>query len=135
MKNYSKQREAVATVLKESKCHPTAAQVYCEVRKKLPNISLGTVYRNLKELSESGSILDLSVGDGCDHFDGDLTPHIHLYCKKCGTIFDAPLGNSLGIDSAEENGFVAENLTCIVTGVCKSCNDSINQLNKFQEEF
>ena len=63
MRNYSKQREAILQVLKNSKAHPTANQVYEEVRKIIPNISLGTVYRNLSELGGSGEILCLHVAD------------------------------------------------------------------------
>lgn len=125
MKNYSRQREAIAEVLKKSKAHPTAAQVYSEVRKALPNISLGTVYRNLSELSRNGSILDISVGDGFDHFDGDTSPHIHLYCKECGKIEDAPISGELLYAEARMRDFSPENLICVLNGVCKSCNDKI----------
>ena len=91
MKNYSRQREAVLNVLCSTQCHPTAAWIYENVRKVLPNISLGTVYRNLAALSEEGVILSLSVGDGYEHFDGNSAPHAHLHCKRCGKIYDAPL--------------------------------------------
>ncbi len=123
MKNYSKQREAIAEVLRKSKAHPTAAQVYSEVRKTLPNISLGTVYRNLSELSKSGSILDISVGDGSDHFDGDITPHLHLYCVECGAIEDVPINGDPLYAEARAMNFSPENLICVLNGVCKNCND------------
>ncbi len=122
MKNYSKQREAIIEVLKNSKEHPTASQVYSEVRKKLPNISLGTVYRNLKALSTDGDALGLSVGDGFEHFDGDVSPHIHLFCRCCGNIFDLPLPDDTASDLARNHGFSPEGSIYIVNGVCKSCS-------------
>ena len=122
MKNYSKQRAAIIEVLKNSKEHPTAAQVYSEVRKKLPNISLGTVYRNLKALSSEGDALGLSVGDGFEHFDGDTAPHIHLFCRCCGTIFDLPIKDDTASNLARNHGFSPEGSIYIVNGVCKACS-------------
>ena len=92
MKNYSKQREAILNALRSTDTHPTAAQVYAMVKKELPNISLGTVYRNLDALTQSGDILGISVGDGNTHFDGDSSHHLHLHCNKCGKISDFAAG-------------------------------------------
>lgn len=78
MKNYSRQREAILQVLRSTDTHPSASAVYNEVRKLIPNISLGTVYRNLAALAEDGSVLSLSVGDGYEHFDGTL-PHTLIW--------------------------------------------------------
>ena len=83
MKNYSKQREAIKHELSKRRDHPTAAQIYESVRNTVPNISLGTVYRNLSELSESGEILCINVGDDREHYDFDNSVHLHLHCKKC----------------------------------------------------
>ena len=122
MKNYSRQREAILQVLRSTDTHPTAAAVYEEVRKIIPNISLGTVYRNLAVLSADGTVLSLSVGDGYEHFDGDASPHAHLHCKKCGRIFDARLEHDYLADIAEDNGFESETTVYMVYGVCGECN-------------
>ncbi len=122
MKNYSKQREAIKEFLANSKAHPSASTVYNEVRKKIPNISLGTVYRNLADLQDSGEIVHLSVGDGTDRFDGDLSPHIHLVCRDCNGIFDLPLENDYGITLATESGFCPESSAYYVYGVCENCS-------------
>ncbi len=82
MKNYSRQREAILQVLRSTDTHPSASAVHNEVRKLIPNISLGTVYRNLAALAEDGVCLP-SVGDGYEHFDGNASPHAHLHCKQC----------------------------------------------------
>lgn len=91
MKRYSKQRETILEILRNTKSHPTAATIYEEARKTIPNISLGTVYRNLAELDAAGTIISLKVSDGSDHFDATAAPHPHLYCRKCQKIIDLDL--------------------------------------------
>lgn len=124
MAHYSRQREAVLTELRSRCDHPTANQVYEGVRKVMPNISLGTVYRNLSALVESGEILSVSVGDGVEHFDGDKSFHLHLHCKKCGAIIDARVKKDKINDIADFDGFVPENSVCVVYGLCKNCNSN-----------
>lgn len=121
MKNYSRQREAILQVLKEMKTHPTASAVYEKVRELLPNISLGTVYRNLSALRDSGQILSLSVGDGFEHFDGDSSPHIHLHCQHCKKILDLVMDGDPAADRAAKAGFVTQTSIYIVYGSCKDC--------------
>ena len=122
MANYSKQREAILNEL-QSRCdHPTAAQVYEGVRKVIPNISLGTVYRNLASLVESGEILSVTVGDGYEHYDGDKSFHLHLHCKECGAIIDSRVDPGKLQGLAEFDGFTPETSVCVVYGLCKNCN-------------
>lgn len=122
MANYSKQREAILNEL-HSRCdHPTAAQVYESVRQVIPNISLGTVYRNLASLVESGEILSVTVGDGKEHFDGDKSFHLHLHCKCCGDIIDSRVEDEKLKGIAQLDGFTPENSVCVVYGLCKNCN-------------
>ena len=73
------------------KDHPTADTVYMHVRQEYPNISLGTVYRNLNLLVELGEIISFTCGDGSVHFDYTTTPHYHFVCKTCGHIIDLPV--------------------------------------------
>ena len=122
MANYSKQREAILNEL-QSRCdHPTATQVYEGVKKVIPNISLGTVYRNLASLVESGEILSVAVGDGKEHFDGDKSFHLHLHCKCCGAIIDSRVQPDKIKGIAQFDGFTPENSVCVVYGLCKNCN-------------
>lgn len=122
MANYSKQREAILLEL-QSRCdHPTAAQLYEGVRKKIPNISLGTVYRNLASLVESGDIIKLSIGDGFEHFDGNNNFHLHLHCKCCGNVIDVPATDSRLISLARQDGFMPDVSVCVINGTCKACN-------------
>ena len=85
---YSRKREAIKEFLMKRKDHPTADMVYLGLLDKFPNLSLGTVYRNLTLLSDTGEINRLRLGDGVDHFDGNTMPHYHFICEKCGRVMD-----------------------------------------------
>ena len=85
---HSRQRDAIKAYLMSTVAHPTAEIVYEHLRKEFPNISLGTIYRNLNFLVEHGEALRLDCGDGFDHFDGNVSPHNHFFCRGCGQIFD-----------------------------------------------
>lgn len=85
---YSRQREAIKNYLICTREHPTADTVYAKIREEYPNISLGTVYRNLALLVELGEVVKVPSLDGCDHFDGDTSAHYHFICTSCGAISD-----------------------------------------------
>ena len=122
MKNYSRQREAILSVLRSTDTHPTANWIYGKVRETLPNISLGTVYRNLSALTEAGEILCINVGDDFLHYDGDISAHLHLHCKNCGHIADIRIENDPLSKIALETGFKPENTVYVLSGICKKCN-------------
>ena len=86
----SRQREAILSELCGRTDHPTAEELYLSLKEELPNLSLGTVYRNLSLLSEEGIILKLSCG-GADHFDGNTAQHYHFLCNRCGRLYDLPM--------------------------------------------
>ena len=121
MRNYSKQREAILTVLRETDTHPTANWIYEQVREIIPNISLGTVYRNLSKLCRNGDIISLNVGDGFEHFDYDTTPHAHLHCKKCGCIHYARLECDPLAELSKKIGFMPDTTIYVAYGICQNC--------------
>lgn len=88
---YSRQRESIKTCLMNRTDHPTADALYLSIREEFPNISLGTVYRNLNLLVELGEIIKFTCGDGSEHFDYVTAPHYHFVCKTCGKIHDLPV--------------------------------------------
>ena len=88
MKKYSRQREALLTELRSRKDHPTAEDLYLSLRAVLPNYSLGTVYRNLADLSSDGVIMKITSGYGPERYDGNVKPHGHFTCAKCGRVID-----------------------------------------------
>ena len=120
---HSKQREAIKSFLMASKAHPTAEMVYDNMKKELPNISLGTVYRNLNFLVDHGDAVRLECGDGLDHFDGDTRPHYHFYCKQCHGIIDLdmlPIDHVNVIAGAKFDGKIEDHVVYF-RGLCKEC--------------
>lgn len=85
---HSRQRDAIMTFLKDRTDHPAADAVYSGIREEFPNISLGTVYRNLNLLVELGEIQKISCGDAKEHFDWNTSPHYHFICRRCGAVSD-----------------------------------------------
>ena len=88
---YSKQRETVYQTLKSMCSHPDASQIYQLVREKIPNVSLGTVYRNLGELCQAGLVHRVSVENSAERFDARTDPHAHFVCHGCGCVSDVSL--------------------------------------------
>lgn len=121
---YSRQREALLEVLKGTKCHPNADWIYEKVREIIPNISLGTVYRNLSKLSTDGVIQKIEVGGGSVHFDADISPHAHLVCTQCEKILDIYTDYSLVLKSDAEEKTGAKVCRCSVVfgGLCETCS-------------
>lgn len=86
--NYSKQCDAIIKYLGSVKTHPTAEKIYSDLRKEYPELSLGTVYRNLDKLAKSGKILRLKAFGEKDRFDGNTNHHYHAECVKCKKVYD-----------------------------------------------
>lgn len=120
---HSKQREEILGYLSTRKDHPTADAVYTAIRHSIPNISLGTVYRNLTLLADTGQILRLRVGDGVDHFDYDTSPHYHFICTQCGGVSDLTMDSIDFIEDtagANFDGKINGHVTYFY-GICGQC--------------
>ena len=87
---YSHQRETIREIVSSTKAHPTADWIFQKAKKKISNISLGTVYRNLKQLNEDGAIR-IIYDNNIARYDWNIDPHDHLKCKKCGNLMDVQL--------------------------------------------
>lgn len=85
---YSRQREEILKIVMGTKTHPTADWVYEEARRSIPNISLGTVYRNLNLLADEGVIMRIVLDDGKVRFDGNSDDHHHFICNDSGKVYD-----------------------------------------------
>ena len=121
--NYSKQRELILKTVIENPIHPTADTVYTNLREKFPNISLGTVYRNLSLLADMGEIIKITTGDGADRFDGRITPHNHFICRKCHKVSDLEMesiDSILGIAQKNFLGKIDSHVTNFY-GICGDC--------------
>lgn len=97
----TRQRRVILEELGKVTSHPTASELYEMVRKRLPRISLGTVYRNLEILSERGVIQKLHFGGGTQRrFDGNARNHYHIRCTGCGRVDDVPIEAMAGLEKA-----------------------------------
>jgi Fur family peroxide stress response transcriptional regulator len=120
---YSRQRELVEQAVKASYNHPTAAEVYETLRSRIPNISLGTVYRNLSILSDNGRLLRLPMPDTGDRFDGNLAEHSHVVCETCGKVVDVDI--TLSEEARERikgsTGVTVSHGGIVISGLCDEC--------------
>lgn len=124
---YSRQREAIKNYLMSTKIHPSADMVYNKIREEFPQISLGTIYRNLSLLVEMGEAVKVPSYDGCEHYDGDTSPHYHFVCSRCGGIYDIAPDTVRGIDelkrSANEDfAGIIEGAMVHFYGICEKCS-------------
>ena len=119
----SKQKEVILNIMKGASFHPTAVWIYGQARKEIPNISLATVYRNLKLLKDSGAILELNIGKGQSHYDGNINNHYHFRCEKCGQLYDLdqPVDTSIDEKVAEATGHNITHHVLEFRGICKHC--------------
>jgi Fe2+ or Zn2+ uptake regulation protein len=131
----SKQKEAILKVVKGTASHPDAYMIYEQVKKEIPRISLGTVYRNLKQLKLAGIIREIRIPGDKDLFDGNMEPHYHCYCCKCGRIFD--LDEKIDSDLEQrircKTGFQVTEQNLEISGICKSCQIH-SRLNETKNE-
>ncbi|MBI4188597.1 MAG: transcriptional repressor [Chloroflexi bacterium] len=129
----TKQKEAILTVLRNTTFHPTAIWIFEVVRKEIPNISLATVYRNLKQLAERDQVLELQFDGSMSHFDGRTDKHSHFICDDCGCIFDVDeTGNELSDQIARKTGLKISHYRLVFHGVCRMCQT--NQTIKDSED-
>ncbi len=117
------QRLAIIEALVENRHeHPGATLIYQEARKKLKSVSLSTVYATLKEFSENGMVRSLEFDRMENRYDGNLSEHINLVCKKCGSISDFNLPSSMEPkDIMRKSGFVVTDMRMEYYGYCRNC--------------
>jgi len=119
----TRQKEAILRVLRSTTSHPTAEWIFSEVRQEIPHISLGTVYRNLRQLRERGEILELEFNGARGRFDANIANHYHFRCLRCGRVFDVdePVSKGLGKKIAQKTGFKISDYRLEFRGLCKEC--------------
>ena len=122
-----RKREAILACLRSTRSHPRAEWVYQELRPEYPDLSLGTVYRNLALFKEQGLISSLGTVDGVERFDGDPRPHAHFLCQVCGAIRDLPqpeLPEEVTQAAEALSGGRVLGFRLCFTGVCPACQRS-----------
>jgi Fur family ferric uptake transcriptional regulator len=122
----TKQKRVVLEELSKVKSHPTAHDVYEMVKSRLPRISLGTVYRNLDQLSSSGQIRRLDMGQSQRRFDAVVDDHLHIRCISCGKVDDVPLHPAMSTITikdivSSQSGYDVLGCEMDFQGICPKC--------------
>ena len=121
---YSKKRQAIYDAMLQSLEHPDAEMVYQILKPKFLDLSLGTVYRNIKGMVESGDVICVGHVDGKERYDAHVEPHAHLVCRGCGSVVDIELTEALAGSCsamAQENGIEMDLRSLHFAGLCKAC--------------
>ena len=124
---YSKKREAILTALRQTDAHPSAEWLYQTLKATHPDLSLGTVYRNLLFFQQQGTVQSVGVVNGQERFDADITPHSHFVCTCCGAVIDLkkiPMDANLNQAVQSQYGFQVERHELTFYGKCKACMQS-----------
>lgn len=126
MQRFSKKRQAIYDCLLSTKSHPTADWIYQQLHPVYPDLSLGTVYRNLSQLKEAGMIQSVGVVNGQERFDADVSSHPHLVCTDCGSVVDLHLSlpERLMADASNQSGFHIMGVSLRLQGICPDCRKS-----------
>lgn len=121
---HSKKRDAILAAIRSTDCHPSAEWVYQTLKPTHPDLSLGTVYRNLTFFREQGDIQSVGVVQGQERFDGTTTPHSHFVCSCCGSVSDlhriAP-HSDLENEVRREYGVQVDRHELTFYGLCATC--------------
>ena len=123
-KKFSRKRNAILDCLRGTTCHPTAEWVYQQLKPDFPDLSLGTVYRNLAAFKAEGVIDSVGVVNGLERYDGNTVPHAHIVCESCGAVLDAEsieLPEELLARVQADTGCEIRRCQISFTGLCPNC--------------
>lgn len=120
------QRQVILEELRSKRTHPRAGDLFQRVRERIPTISFGTVYRNLRLLREQGLIQELSLGDEASRWDGNPRPHYHFTCQRCGQVLDVELPQDLSLEAvvAGHTGLTITSHRAEFYGLCPPCGSA-----------
>lgn len=117
----SKKREAIFDCLRSTTAHPSAEWIYAQLKPEIPDLSLGTVYRNLRAFREDGNAISIGVVDGLERFDARTDPHAHFVCSHCAAVIDVEGIIPPTRLCAEVTCGRAEVCELLFHGVCQNC--------------
>ena len=129
MQRNTVQRQIILNSLKKLKSHPDVDEIYAEIHSEHPSISKTTVYRNLRQLTQSGIIRQVSLPDGLERYDSNAIQHHHFRCKNCSSVFDVDLEYSDSINEIvrKKHGFQVDEHDIVFSGICPKCIKSIKK--------
>ena len=122
--NYSRKREAILNVIRCTTIHPTADWVYQQLKASYPDLSLGTVYRNISQFKDDGTIISVGIVNGQERFDGNINPHTHFVCSMCGAVIDIPgeyVDHKANEEVAATNHLRVDSNEVLFHGICADC--------------
>jgi Fur family peroxide stress response transcriptional regulator len=124
IRKHSKKRDAILELIRSTNSHPGARWIYDRLKSSIPNLSLGTVYRNIGVFREEGSLKVVGTVKGEERFDADTLPHSHAVCTVCGRVMDLPEDIRVDLAAnyrAEIPGFTIDKRHTVFYGICKEC--------------
>ena len=121
MERFSRKREAILALLRSTDTHPSAQWIYERLKPEFPDLSLGTVYRNLAAFCASGEVCGVGEVDGEERFDGDTSEHIHFICDRCGGVFDLP--GPVPAAPEAPPGYAIRRTELTFRGICPKCRE------------
>ena len=120
-----KKRDAILACLRSTQEHPSADWIYAKLKPEYPDISLGTVYRNLTLFKQQGLIISLGTVNGIERFDANVHPHVHFICNNCDAVVDLPqmtVPQELCRQAASGSGGEVTACQLTFTGICSNCS-------------
>ena len=129
-RKHFRKRDAILECVRSTTVHPSADWVYNRLKPQIPNLSLGTVYRNLTYFKEQGDIVSLGTVAGIERFDGNTQPHVHFICSGCAAVLDLPeiaVPQELAEAAAMGIGGQVKGCSLTFTGMCSQCKNQ-NQI-------
>ena len=118
---YSKQRELILQTVQALSDHPTAEEIHTQAAPRCPGLSLGTVYRNLNSLVDTGRVRRVSIPGQADRFDHTLCWHSHLYCTVCGSVVDAQVDEQQLMQLVQRQQGIVQECAVTLFGLCADC--------------
>lgn len=121
-----RKRDAILDYLRQSKAHPSAETIYTDLKNQIPDLAMGTVYRNLTLFKQQGLATSVATVSGVERFDGNTEPHVHFICTDCDAVIDLhqmEVPDSLRSMAADCCGGQVEGCSLSFTGLCRNCTD------------
>ena len=122
-----RKRNAILQYLQNTKAHPSAETVYADLKQSIPDLSMGTVYRNLNLFRQQGLANVIATVHGVERFDANTDPHVHFICRSCDSVSDLmtmEIPQTLCTEASAQSGGTAEVCSLSFTGLCNQCKNS-----------
>ena len=119
-----RKRDAILEYLRSTKAHPSAEMIYADLKPRIPDLAMGTVYRNLTLFKEQGLVMSVATVNGVERFDGNTDPHVHFICRDCDSVIDLmemEIPDTLNHTAENACGGVVDECHVCFTGRCRSC--------------